>query len=102
MIEKISKSVVASTSVNLSELMMFLTSTILLVKLLLGRGTIEDEGIERSTFQALLKETEAMFASFFVSDHFPFTRWVDRLTGLRSRLEKNFKNYDTFYQELID
>ncbi|KAL5778153.1 hypothetical protein ACOSP7_011079 [Xanthoceras sorbifolium] len=87
MIEKISKSVVASTSVNLSELMMLLTSTILLVKLLLGRGTIEDEGIERTSSFRII---------------FPFTGWVDRLTGLRSRLEKNFKNYDTFYQELID
>ncbi|XP_016719075.2 cytochrome P450 83B1-like [Gossypium hirsutum] len=28
--------------------------------------------------------------------------WLDRFTGLHSRLEKTFKEHDTFYQQLID
>ncbi|KAL5845250.1 hypothetical protein ACOSQ4_011208 [Xanthoceras sorbifolium] len=100
LIENISKSVAASNPVNLSELMMFLTSTII-CRVAFGKR-YEDEGIERSRFHALLNETQAMFASFFVSDYFPFMGWVDRLTGLKSRLERNFKDCDTFYQELID
>ncbi|TXG52107.1 hypothetical protein EZV62_021276 [Acer yangbiense] len=100
MMEKISKSVVACKPVNLSELMISLTSTII-CRVAFGKR-YEDEGIERSRFQALLSETQAMFTSFFFSDHFPFMGWIDRFTGLISRLEKNFKNFDTFYQELID
>ncbi|TXG52110.1 hypothetical protein EZV62_021279 [Acer yangbiense] len=100
MIEKISKSVFASKPVNLSALVMSLTSTII-CRVAFGKR-YEDEGVERSRFQALLNETQAMFASFFFSDHFPFMGWIDRFTGLISRLEKNFKNFDTFYQELID
>ncbi|KAK1553599.1 hypothetical protein Q3G72_000952 [Acer saccharum] len=100
MMEKISKSAVACKPVNLSELMISLTSTVI-CRVAFGKR-YEDEGIERSRFQALLKETQAMFTSFFFSDHFPFMGWIDRFTGLISRLEKNFKNFDTFYQELID
>ncbi|KAH7567166.1 hypothetical protein JRO89_XS07G0025900 [Xanthoceras sorbifolium] len=97
---QIQKELAASNPVNLSELMMFLTSTII-CRVAFGKR-YEDEGIERSRFHALLNETQAMFASFFVSDYFPFMGWVDRLTGLKSRLERNFKDCDTFYQELID
>ncbi|KAL5780637.1 hypothetical protein ACOSQ2_011374 [Xanthoceras sorbifolium] len=102
MIEKISKSAaaVATKPVNLSELMMSLTSTII-CRIGFGKR-YEDEGVERSRFHALLNETQAMFGIFFFSDYFPFMGWVDKLTGLISRLEKNFKEFDAFYQKLID
>ncbi|KAL5845253.1 hypothetical protein ACOSQ4_011211 [Xanthoceras sorbifolium] len=102
MIEKISKSTVAVATkpVNLSELMTSLTSTII-CRIGFGKR-YEDEGVERSRFHALLNETQAMFGIFFFSDYFPFMGWVDKLTGLISRLEKNFKEFDDFYQKLID
>ncbi|KAK2660685.1 hypothetical protein Ddye_007218 [Dipteronia dyeriana] len=100
MIEKISKSVVACKPVNLSELMMSLTSTII-CRVGFGKS-YEDEGVERSRFHALLNETQAMFGIFFFSDYFPFMRWFDKFIGLISRLEKNFKEFDSFYQNLID
>ncbi|KAJ4721024.1 putative Cytochrome P450 [Melia azedarach] len=100
MIEKISRSVVASKPVNLSELMMSLTSTI---TCRLGFGKrYEDEASERSRFHALLNETQALFVSFFATDYFPFMGWVDKLTGMIGRLEKNFQEFDAFYQELIE
>ncbi|KAJ4721533.1 putative Cytochrome P450 [Melia azedarach] len=100
MIEKISKLAVASTPVNLSEMMMSLTSTIT-CRLAFGKR-YEDEGTERSRFYSLLNETQAMLGSFFFADYFPFLGWVDKLTGMSSRLEKNFKDCDAFYQEIID
>ncbi|KAL5778166.1 hypothetical protein ACOSP7_011092 [Xanthoceras sorbifolium] len=102
MIKKISKSAagVATKPVNLSELMMSLTSTII-CRIGFGKR-YEDEGVERSRFHALLNETEAMFGIFFFSDYFPFMGWVDKLIGLISRLEKNFKEFDAFYQKLIN
>ncbi|KAH7567162.1 hypothetical protein JRO89_XS07G0025500 [Xanthoceras sorbifolium] len=95
-----SAAVVATKPVNLSELMMSLTSTII-CRIGFGKR-YEDEGVERSRFHALLNETEAMFGIFFFSDYFPFMGWVDKLTGLISRFEKNFKEFDAFYQKLIN
>ncbi|MCD7464919.1 hypothetical protein HAX54_000189 [Datura stramonium] len=43
-----------------------------------------------------------MLTSFFVSDFFPYLSWIDKFTGLRDRLEKNFKDLDDFYEELIE
>jgi hypothetical protein len=43
-----------------------------------------------------------MAASLFVSDYLPFMGWIDNLTGLMARLEKNFSEFDVFYEEIID
>ncbi|XP_031270247.1 cytochrome P450 83B1-like isoform X2 [Pistacia vera] len=100
MIKKISKSADASQPINLSEVTMSLTSTII-CRLGFGKR-YEDEGGEKSRFSALHKETQVMLGSFFFADHFPFLGWVDKLTGMRRRLEKNFEECDKFYQELIE
>ncbi|KAH9784300.1 cytochrome P450 83B1 [Citrus sinensis] len=102
MIEKISKSVAASKLVNLSEVMMSLTSTII-CRIGFGKRYDEDEATSaRSRFQALLNETQALFVSFFVTDYFPFMGWIDKFTGKMQRLQNNFQELDRFYQELID
>lgn len=99
MIAKITEVSVSSKLVNLSEVTMTLTGNIICR---VAFGKRYDEGYERSRFRGLLMETQAMFLSFFVSDYFPSIGWVDKLTGLWARLEKNFKDMDLFYQELID
>ncbi|GMQ03570.1 hypothetical protein CsSME_00049326 [Camellia sinensis var. sinensis] len=43
-----------------------------------------------------------MMGSFFVSNYFPLMGWVDVVTGMNARVEKNFKELDLFYQEFID
>ncbi|XVF63739.1 hypothetical protein PTKIN_Ptkin09bG0110700 [Pterospermum kingtungense] len=99
-IQKISKSSADSKPVNLSEAMMCLTSTIICKVGFCKR--YEDEGTERSRFHELLNESEALLATFCLSDYFPSMGWVDRFFGFLSRLERNFKKFDAFYQELID
>ncbi|XVF82316.1 hypothetical protein PTKIN_Ptkin16aG0036700 [Pterospermum kingtungense] len=98
MIEKISIS--SSRPVNLSETLMYRTSTII-CRVGFGKR-YEEDGVERSRFHALLNETQALSAIFFYSDFIPFMGWVDRVSGLLGRLEKCFKDLDNFYQELID
>ncbi|CAN1127222.1 Cytochrome P450 83B1 [Linum perenne] len=101
LMDKISNSSGGSKPFNLSAAMMSLTNTII-CQVAFGKK-FEDEGNDqRSRFQSLLNESQAMFTSFFFSDHFPFLGFVDRLTGLTSRLDKNFKELDAFYQEIID
>ncbi|KAJ6330830.1 hypothetical protein OIU76_009429 [Salix suchowensis] len=77
MIEKISISALDSELFNLTEAMMCLTSTII-CRIAFGKS-YEDGG-----------------------DYFPYMGWVDSLTGLARRLEKNFKEFDAFYQQIID
>ncbi|XP_049356984.1 6,7,8-trihydroxycoumarin synthase-like [Solanum verrucosum] len=43
-----------------------------------------------------------MLTAFFVSDYFPLLGWIDKLFGKTSRLEKNFKDLDEFYEGLIE
>ncbi|WMV47457.1 hypothetical protein MTR67_040842 [Solanum verrucosum] len=43
-----------------------------------------------------------MLACFFVSDYFPLLGWMDKLSGKINRLEKNFKDFDEFYEGLIE
>ncbi|KAJ4844651.1 hypothetical protein Tsubulata_037544 [Turnera subulata] len=50
----------------------------------------------------VLNETEATLTSFSFSDYFPYMGWADKITGLNPRLEKNFEEFDVFYQGIID
>ncbi|KAL4310299.1 hypothetical protein GQ457_01G002310 [Hibiscus cannabinus] len=99
LMDKICQLSLDSKPVNLSEALVCLSSTIICR---VGFGKRYAEGAERSRFHGLLNESQAMLSSFSFSDYFPFMGWVDRLTGFHNRLEKTFKELDTFYQELID
>ncbi|KDO39891.1 hypothetical protein CISIN_1g013651mg [Citrus sinensis] len=99
MMEKISKSVAASNPVNVSEVMMSLTSTII-CRIGFGKRYDEDKATSgRSRFHTLLNET---LVSFFVPDYFPLIGWIDKLTGMMQRLQNSFQELDRFYQELMD
>ncbi|XP_057458459.1 cytochrome P450 71A1-like [Lotus japonicus] len=100
MIKKISEQASSSVVTNLSELLISLSSTII-CRIAFGRR-YEDEGTEKSKFHDMLNEFQALLATFFVSDYIPFTGWIDKLTGLNARLDKNFKEMDQFYQDVID
>ncbi|KAK7382237.1 hypothetical protein VNO80_01024 [Phaseolus coccineus] len=89
----------SSKVTNLNEMLMSLTTTII-CRIVFGRG-YDEEGAERSRFHGMFNECQAMWATFFVSDYIPFLGWVDKLTGLRARLEKNFKDLDKFYEEVL-
>ncbi|KAJ8530781.1 hypothetical protein K7X08_023662 [Anisodus acutangulus] len=100
MIKKISQQAANSHVTNLSNLMISLTSTII-CRVAFG-VRFDEEAHERKRFDFLLAEAQAMMASFFVSDFFPSLSWIDKLTGLTNRLERNFKDLDEFYEELIE
>ncbi|KAK8999120.1 hypothetical protein V6N11_070297 [Hibiscus sabdariffa] len=101
LVEKIRRLSVCSKPVNLSEAVICLTSSII-CRVGFGRRYDEEEGGEGSRFHGLLEESEAMFSSFSFADYFPFMGWADRFTGFLTRLERTFKELDTFYQQLID
>lgn len=101
MIQKISSLSSDSKVVNLSDLLMVLTSSIT-CRVAFGKR-YEDEDVERTRFHTHLNETQALLITFFFSDYFPFIGgWLDKLTGLSSKLERVFKDMDEFYDEIIN
>ncbi|KAK2976249.1 hypothetical protein RJ640_021960 [Escallonia rubra] len=100
MINKISKLATSSKLANLSEMLATFTSNII-SRIALGKR-YDDDGQEARRFLGIIRETEAVFLAFFVSDYFPPLSWLDRFTKSYYRLQKNFKEMDSFYQELID
>jgi len=100
MIKNISNHAASSNVTNLSEILTTLSST-MICRIAFGKR-YDEQGIERSKFHGMLHEFEALLTAFFVSDYIPFMGWIDKLSGLRARLERNFKAMDAFYQEVID
>ncbi|CAJ2655553.1 unnamed protein product [Trifolium pratense] len=128
-IEKISRHATSSSVTNLSELLYSLSSTII-CRIAFGKS-YENDGNERSRFHEMLHEFQALFAEFFFSDYIPFTGWIDKLRarllsypililfyilschyvimctkralrGLHGRVDRIFKEFDEFSQEIID
>ncbi|KAL7153379.1 hypothetical protein ABFS83_04G164800 [Erythranthe nasuta] len=99
MIKKISKDASMSRITNLSEVMISFTSNTI-CRVAFGKD-YGAEGYERNRFFHLLHEAQAMLGGFFVGDYLPSFAWVDKINGMARRLEKNFNDLDSFYQELI-
>ncbi|KAL3537351.1 hypothetical protein ACH5RR_000717 [Cinchona calisaya] len=99
MIQKIAKLAASSKSVNLSEVSMTITFTIICR---VGFGKRFGKVLEIERLKQLFHEVQAMFAANFYSDFFPSLSWIDRISGKIGRLEKNFQDFDSFYQEILD
>nr|XP_043637495.1 cytochrome P450 71A1-like [Erigeron canadensis] len=89
--------------VNLSEIVMILTSNII-SRVAFGKrqSSYDDEQEEVSRFHELLLECQALLVNFYYRDHFPLMGWLDKLNGSIARLEKAFNNMDEIYEQLID
>ncbi|KAL3516543.1 hypothetical protein ACH5RR_023445 [Cinchona calisaya] len=99
MIRKIGKLAASSELVNLTEMSMTLTSTIVCR---VGLGKRFGRGFDRTRFNQLFHEVQALVGSIFCSDFFPSFSWVDKISGKFGRLEKIFQDFDSFYQEILE
>lgn len=93
-----------SSSVNMSETVMSFTRS-LICRICFGKRVQEKETEKKKgrIFKELFLESQAMFAGIFFSDYFPRFGWpVDKLRGMSGKLEKNVREFDHFYQEIID
>ncbi|CAL5211118.1 unnamed protein product [Lathyrus oleraceus] len=101
LIKKISENANSSSVTNMSEVLISLASS-LICNIAFGK-TFENEGPESSSrFPEMLHEFQALLAETFVADYIPFTGWIDKARGLHGRLDKIYKEFDKFYQEIID
>ncbi|XP_073119570.1 6,7,8-trihydroxycoumarin synthase-like [Henckelia pumila] len=90
----------SSSIINLSDTVMFLSSSII-CRVAVGKR-YEESRNGKSRFDELLKEAQELGAGLFVGDYFTTLGWIDKLSGMISRIEKICKDLDQFYQKLID
>ncbi|WOL17500.1 Cytochrome P450 [Canna indica] len=50
----------------------------------------------------VLAEAQDVFGGFCTGDFFPWMRWIHALDGLQARVEKVFKELDSFYNQVIE
>ncbi|KAL0421846.1 UNVERIFIED_CONTAM: cytochrome [Sesamum latifolium] len=99
MINKISRDASLSRITNLSEMMNTMTSNTIF-RVALGKSTVDERFASR--FYDLFHDVQGVLAAFCVEDYFPLLGWIDEISGMRKRLEKIFRDLDSFYDELIE
>ncbi|PWA56901.1 cytochrome P450 [Artemisia annua] len=103
MIDTIKTQILTKQVVNLSETVMILTSNII-SRVAFGKrsAAYANKQQEAIRLQKNLLECQALLVHFYFKDKFPFMGWLDKLNGTIARLEKNVKDMDEFYQQVID
>nr|XP_043616609.1 cytochrome P450 83B1-like [Erigeron canadensis] len=99
---KIRRLASSSKHVNISEITHTVMSTIVTR---MGFGKRYEDGNESKEILRMLDEVQATVTNYIFSDIWPglpFVRLVDRLMGKFRRLDKIFRELDSFYNELID
>lgn len=89
-------------AVNLSERLFYCLDAII-CRIVCGR-TYEGKQFEKFKLEDAINEAMAILGSLSAEDFFPFAigRMVDVLTGLNARREKCFRDFDGFYQRMLD
>ncbi|KAK7263822.1 hypothetical protein RJT34_31419 [Clitoria ternatea] len=89
----------SSGPVNLSELILSLSNNVV-CKIALGKR-YGDKGNESKVCE-MLRETQELLGGFCVADFFPRLGWLNKFNGLENRLDKNFRELDEFYEQVIE
>ncbi|KAL2943908.1 Cytochrome P450 71A3 [Bienertia sinuspersici] len=100
MIEEI-KSYGGMSAVNLSEISSALFKG-LICRTALGRKYQDgyDDESGKNVYK-MFKELSSVMGEISVGDYVPFLGWVDRLSGLESRVESVRKQFDDFIEEIV-
>ncbi|MBA0672590.1 hypothetical protein Goklo_025174, partial [Gossypium klotzschianum] len=101
LINKIRRACLKGDSINLSEMLMLVSSNIVSRCVISRRSEEEEEEDGCCKFGQLAKSTVVLLTSFCVGDLFPYLRWVDVLTGYIPRLKALFGELDSFFDQII-
>ncbi|XP_057780753.1 6,7,8-trihydroxycoumarin synthase-like [Salvia miltiorrhiza] len=100
MMEKIARDAASSAATDLSETMMsFATNAI--SRAAFGRR-LGDEGYGKTRFFDIFHGEKPLLGGFFVEDYLPWLRWIDSLSGMGAKLDKNISSLHSFCDELIE
>jgi cytochrome P450 len=56
---------------------------------------------DRHGFAEMLEEYQVLLGGFSIGDFFPGMEWVGAITGNNARLERTFRRFDKFFDEII-
>ncbi|ESQ42676.1 hypothetical protein EUTSA_v10013314mg [Eutrema salsugineum] len=101
LIDSITESAFEKTPVNLSERFISLNANVV-CKASFGvsfQGTV----LNNEKFLDLVHETFEVLKSFSASEFFPYIGWIfDWFTGLHERRDRCVRDFDAFYEQMID
>eukprot|EP00262_Sarcandra_glabra_P001217 TRINITY_DN1123_c0_g2_i1.p1 TRINITY_DN1123_c0_g2~~TRINITY_DN1123_c0_g2_i1.p1 ORF type:complete len:513 (-),score=66.19 TRINITY_DN1123_c0_g2_i1:358-1896(-) len=89
-----------SGPVNLSELLLCLLNNIT-CRIVFGKRFSKEGECGRSKFHELVTETIELLGGFCAGDFFPSMEWLNKITGIEAKLEKNYLEMDAFLAESI-
>lgn len=72
-----------------------------LCRVVLGRDFTEGGDYDRYDFRKMLEEYQELLGGFSIGDFFPSFEFLHTVTGMKSRLERTFKSFDKFFDEVI-
>lgn len=98
MLHSIAESAVSGSQIDISERFFGLANDIL-CRVAFGRRFSDGDGKDR--LNEILTETQMLLAGFSVADFFPGLQWVNGLTGLKGRLERNLRDLRMVCDEII-
>ncbi|XP_068669334.1 cytochrome P450 71A1-like [Aristolochia californica] len=102
MIHKIARSGSSpQKAVDLSELLLTFSNNIVL-KAAFGKSYQGGDEQQRTKLHDAVNEERILLTAFFFTDYLPQLAWVDVLTGLNGRLQKNFAELDSFYEKVME
>ena len=92
---------VSSGPVNLSELTLLLANNIVCRVAFGKKYDCGEDKSKKSRLHETLRETQELFGGFCIADFFPWMGWLNKFNGFETRLEKNFRELDESFEEVI-
>ena len=101
LVDSISHYASSTTPIDLSEKLFALTASI---TFRIGFGkSFRGSGLDNERFLVVVHEVESMIGSYNATEFFPYVGWIiDTLFGRFKRLERNFHELDTLFQQVVD
>ncbi|KAL0338778.1 UNVERIFIED_CONTAM: cytochrome [Sesamum angustifolium] len=100
MVQKLSEHASRSETINMTERITFLTSTII-CRVAFGKRYEHETG-ESKEFNHIIREFQTELSAFHFRDYFPWLGWLDNVLGKIDHLERVYKKWDLFYEQLLD
>ncbi|WOL11320.1 hypothetical protein Cni_G20082 [Canna indica] len=87
--------------VNLSKVLGMYANGVL-CRAAFGREFVEGGDYEKHGFESMLHEYQVLLGGFSLGDFIPSLEWLNAVTGLKRRLEKTFRRFDEFFDQILE
>ncbi|KAK1377265.1 hypothetical protein POM88_033458 [Heracleum sosnowskyi] len=81
--------------------MLLLANDIVLRVVFSMKGNNYGDKKVKSEFDEILRETQDLLGMVNIADYLPWMGWFNKLNGVEARLDKNFRELDSFYDRAI-